>query len=129
MVLSDCSSTLQKVAAIESGTCEYYSDTHAYKLSPYLAQNSPGPECQTGSHRAHVGFAGDEWADMFARRAGYVNPPPPPSIPMFHLHRGDILISESHTTTFSDTSSPSMLTPTYIIGLLIFGGTPLFSLG
>ena len=32
IVLSDCSSALQKVAAVESGTGEYYSHTHAHIL-------------------------------------------------------------------------------------------------
>ena len=40
-----------------------------------------------------MGFAGNEWADMFARRAAAINPPPPPPIPLFHLHQGNILIS------------------------------------
>jgi hypothetical protein len=36
IVLSDCSSALQKMYAIERGSCAFYSHTHAHILSPPL---------------------------------------------------------------------------------------------
>ena len=94
IVLSDCTSALQKVAAIEGGVCAYYSHTHAYILRKIAQALRARQGLTYFAHiRAHVGFAGNEWADMFARRAAYINPPPPPPIPMFHLHQGSILIA------------------------------------
>ena len=70
IVLSDCTSALQKVAAIESNSCVYYSHRHAHILRK-IAQalrDRQGPT-YFAHIRAHVGFAGNEWADLCARRA------------------------------------------------------------
>ena len=75
IVLSNCSSALQKIAAIEQVTCAYYSHTHAHilrKISQAL-RSRRGPT-HFAHIRSHVGFAGNEWADLFARRAAYVAP-------------------------------------------------------
>ena len=66
--------------------------TRTYLKIAQALRNRQGPT-YFAHIRAHVGFASNEWADMFARRAAYVNPPPPPAIPLFHLHQGSILIS------------------------------------
>ena len=94
IILSDCSSALQKIYAIERGDCAFYSHTHAH----ILRKISHALRARLGrtyfAHiRSHVGFAGNEWADLFARLGAYVSAPPPPVIPRFHLHQRSILIS------------------------------------
>ena len=74
IVLSDFTSALQKVAAIESGTCEFYSLTHACilrkKAQALRARQGP---TYFAHIRAHVGFAGNEWADMGSH--SFIPPP------------------------------------------------------
>ena len=94
IVLSDCSSALQKITAIGKYSCAYYSHTHAHILRKisHALRSRLGPT-HFAHIRSHVGFAGNEWADLFARLAAYVALPPPPVIPRFHLHQKNILIS------------------------------------
>mmetsp|Transcript_138311 Transcript_138311/g.240449 ORF Transcript_138311/g.240449 Transcript_138311/m.240449 type:complete len:418 (-) Transcript_138311:431-1684(-) len=127
IALSDCSSALKKMTAIAEGGCEFYSHTHAHilrKIAKALADRQ-GPT-YFAHIRSHVGFAGNEWADMFARRAAYVNPPPYPTSPCFTFTRGAYLSPGSHTITFSGTSSQNMPTPIYTTDHLTFRGTHLF---
>ena len=88
IILSDCSAALQKFHAIVKGTCIYYSHTHSYILrqirQAYLSRESPTHYAHI---RSHVGFAGNEWADIFAKHAAYCPFPPPPQMQKFDLHQ------------------------------------------
>jgi len=78
VILSDCSAALQKFDSIVKGTCEYYSHTHSSILrqirQAYLQREAPTHYAHI---RSHVGFAGNEWADIFAKHAAFCSSPPP----------------------------------------------------
>ena len=76
IVLSDCSSALQKLLAIDNNICEYYSHTHAHILRrvAHALRARQGPT-HFAHIRFHVGFAGNERAVLFPRLAAYFTPP------------------------------------------------------
>ena len=93
IILSDCSAALQKLDSIVKGTCAYYSHTHSSILrqirKAYLLREATTHYAHV---RSHVGFAGNEWADIFAKHAAFCPFPPPPRMQKFDLHKGAILI-------------------------------------
>ena len=78
VLLSDCSAALQKLHSIVHNTCIYYSHTHSYILRQIkkmlLLRTAPTYYAHI---RSHVGFAGNEWADIFAKHAAFCSFPPP----------------------------------------------------
>ena len=93
IILSDCSAALQKLDSIIKGTCIYYSHTHSAILrdirDAYLQKTST---THCAHIRSHVGFAGNEWADIFAQNAAFAAFPPKPRLSKFDLHQGAIII-------------------------------------
>ena len=93
IILSDCSAALQKFHSVVQGTCVFYSHTHSFILrqikQAYLLREAPTHYAHI---RSHVGFAGNEWADIFAKHAAYCPFPPPPQMSKFDLHQRSILI-------------------------------------
>ena len=78
IILSNCSAALQKLHSLVKGNCVYYSRTHSYILrqsrQAYLFGESP---THYGHIQSHVGFAGNKWADIFAKQAAFCPFPTP----------------------------------------------------
>jgi len=93
VILPDCSAALQKLDSIVKGTCIYYSHTHSSILRQIRDEYLQRTATTHYAHiRSHVGFAGNEWADIFAKNAAFAAFPPRPRMHKFDLHQGAIVI-------------------------------------
>ena len=94
LTLSDCSAAIQKVKSIISNTCIFYTHTHATILRKIhsAVQRRTAPT-HIAHIRSHVGFVGNEWADIFAKRGAYLPLPPPTRPPPYTLMYGSIPIT------------------------------------